>query len=354
MRGAAYLLLHRDAEAEKEFAGLRDSVAPVLGDYVANQTVEFHRMQAAFYGGRYDRVIQMWPRLPRSWWTLYALDVGRAYLQGGMLAEAEHHLRLARKAQQAYFMNGDMQAQHNLLTWMLAQFYLAQVLDKSRRPTEAIAHYQDFVKHFEKSSPPLPQIAAARAALSRVQFSERGKLLFSDEFSGNRFGPGWKDAGQPGAGNRDRRWLGYRLDTPRRGGIGGTQPPHRLSQCNIRILVPDRGPRQISLSLDHKDRTLARLYLNPKAMVLRAIQPSEQDGSAMVTLERLEIAIEAGNWHKVVVEVLGKRIIAQLDDKLTVSGKMAALDIDKTGFALSVDAANASFDYVRMYEVLPR
>ena len=35
LRGTVYLLLHREAEAEKEFAGLRDSIAPILGDYVA-------------------------------------------------------------------------------------------------------------------------------------------------------------------------------------------------------------------------------------------------------------------------------------------------------------------------------
>src|SRR5438270_13392402 len=99
-------------------------------------------MQAAWYAGYFDRVIQMWPRLPRSWWSLYALDVGRAYLQTGVFAEAEHHLRLARKAQQAFFMNTDMLAQHNMLTWMLAQFYLAQALEKTVRRAEAVAQYQ--------------------------------------------------------------------------------------------------------------------------------------------------------------------------------------------------------------------
>ena len=125
LRGTAYLLLHREAEAEKEFDGLRHAIAPIVGDYVAQQTVEFHRMQAALYAGRFDRVTEIWPGLPRSWWSLYALDVGRAYLHSGIFTEAEHHLRLARKAQQAFFMNSDMQAQHNLLTWMLAGFYLA-------------------------------------------------------------------------------------------------------------------------------------------------------------------------------------------------------------------------------------
>ena len=152
LRGTAYLLLHREAEGEKEFDGLRHAIAPIVGDYVAQQTVEFHRMQAALYAGRFDRVTEIWPRLPRSWWSLYALDVGRAYLHAGIFTEAEYHLRLARKAQQAFFMNSDMEAQHNLLTWMLAGFYLAQLLEKTGRRFEALAYYEEFVKHFESSA----------------------------------------------------------------------------------------------------------------------------------------------------------------------------------------------------------
>src|SRR5438105_4085070 len=98
-------------------------------------------MQAASCAGQFDRVIQMWPRLPRSFWSLYAFDVGRAYLQAGVFTEAEHYLRLAGKAQLAFFMNADMQAQHNLLTWMLAQFNLGPVLEKTGRENEAIANY---------------------------------------------------------------------------------------------------------------------------------------------------------------------------------------------------------------------
>ena len=52
IRGAAYLLLKKDAAAEKEFADLRASVTPLVGEYVAGKTVDLHRLQAAGYAGR--------------------------------------------------------------------------------------------------------------------------------------------------------------------------------------------------------------------------------------------------------------------------------------------------------------
>ena len=57
-------------------------------------------------------------------------------------------------------MNSDMQAQHNLLTWMLAGFYLGQLLEKTGRRFEALAHYEEFIKHFESSASSLKTRAA--------------------------------------------------------------------------------------------------------------------------------------------------------------------------------------------------
>jgi tetratricopeptide (TPR) repeat protein/tRNA A-37 threonylcarbamoyl transferase component Bud32 len=99
-RGTACLLLKKDAEAEKEFADLRASVTPLVGEYVAGKTVELHRLQAADYAGRWKEVLASWPQLGQQFWDLYSLDVGRAYFETGMLAEAERQLRFALKTGQ--------------------------------------------------------------------------------------------------------------------------------------------------------------------------------------------------------------------------------------------------------------
>ena len=320
VRGTAHLLLHQETEAESEFAVLRNSIGPMLGDYVAGKTIEFHRMQAAAYAGRFDRVIEMWPRLPRSWWSLYALDVGRAYLQTGVFTEAEHHLRLARKAQQAYFMNGDMQAQHNFLTWMLAGFYLAQVLEKTGRRAEAIAYYEDFARHFENAPASLPQIAAARAALSLVRLSARGKLVFSDETSGNRL-----DRGQ------FRRLI-----------------PYHDAIFELSFRVEDGG--QINLHVSNEYGTLASVVLNPRQISLEAVQPDESGGLTMRSLDRFATIVEPGKSHKVIVEVHGKPIVRTYD-RWTWRARARRWMSTGTVFTLSIDRSSATLDYLRMYEV---
>ena len=85
-------------------------------------------------------------------------------------------------------------------------------------------------------------------------------------------------------------------------------------------------------------------------MVLQTDKPAKLD----VKPERLaavDTAIAAGEWHKVVVEVRGKRMTAQLDGKQTISGESGRVDVDKSDFGFPVSGVSASFDYVRVYEI---
>jgi tetratricopeptide (TPR) repeat protein len=166
-RGTAYLLLKKDPAAEKEFAALRASVTPLVGEYMAGKTVELCRLQAAAYAGRWPEVIESWPQLGQQFWDSYALDLGRAYLETGMLSEAERHLRFAQTAAQFWGIP-TQHARANFVSHTLARFYLGRVLEQTGKKADAINAYKEFLSHFENSTAKLPQIAEARAALKRL------------------------------------------------------------------------------------------------------------------------------------------------------------------------------------------
>ena len=166
-RGTAYLLWKKDVAAEKEFAALRASLTPLVGDYMAGKTVELCRLDAAAYAGRWQEVIASWPQLASQQRNLFALDVGRAYLEMSMLPDAERHLRFALLAQRIW-AGEDNLASANFLSYTLAQFYVGRILEQTGKKAEAINAYQEFLGHFENSTAKLPQIAEARAALKRL------------------------------------------------------------------------------------------------------------------------------------------------------------------------------------------
>jgi len=165
--GTAYLLMKKDAEAEKEFAALRASLTPLVGDYMGGKRVEFHRFQATAYAGQWQKVMASWPQLAGQYRDLFSLDVGRAYLQMGMPSDAERHLRFTALAQRMWG-NEDYLANASFLSYTLADFYLGRDLEETGKKAEAINAYKEFLSHFENSTAKLPQIAEARAALKRL------------------------------------------------------------------------------------------------------------------------------------------------------------------------------------------
>ena len=167
VRAMAYTLLRNEAASEKEYALARSLLAPQIGEYAAANAVDLSRLLASSYAGRWQEVVTNWPRVGTQNWPLYALGVGRAYLETGGLPEAERHLRVALLAHRVWPNTGALMA-HNFLTFTLAQYYMARVFEQTGKKAEAINAYQEFLSHFENSNAKLPQIAEARAALKRL------------------------------------------------------------------------------------------------------------------------------------------------------------------------------------------
>jgi hypothetical protein len=85
-------------------------------------------------------------------------------------------------------------------------------------------------------------------------------------------------------------------------------------------------------------------------MVLQTDKPAKLDIKPE-KLATVETSIAPGEWHKVVVEVHGKRMTAQIDGKQTITGESPRVDVEKGDFGFPVNGVSASFDYVRVYEI---
>src|SRR5262249_16916394 len=144
--------------------------------------------------------------------------------------------------------------------------------------------YQDFVRHFEHSPAHLPQIAEARARATLVRLSKPGKLLFNADFSGTAPAPGWS---------------------------------HRLAYHNaiFEFSVRLNGTDTIELILSNKSGRVCHLFLKSDSIGIQTAQPAAQ------SMAHLDTSSELGKWHTVVVEVDGKRMVAQLDGRYTIGGE---------------------------------
>jgi hypothetical protein len=185
------------------------------------------------------------------------------------------------------------------------------------------------------------------AASTEPGFSDRGKVLFSDDFNGSALDAGWGKG--PG------------LWEVTGGAVKGSERPedhhnavrrHPLQYHDavFEFTVRFDGAKAAHLSINNKDGHVCRLILTPKGMVLQTDKPAKLDIKPE-KLAALDTPISTGEWHKVVLEVRGRRMTAQLDGKQTISGESARVDVEKGDFGFPVSGVSASFDYVRVYEI---
>jgi hypothetical protein len=101
---------------------------------------------------------------PRNLRNFFGLAAGRSNLVLARLDAAEGHLNFARQTQLTFGVPGLYEA-HNLLAFLLGEFYLGQLAAHRGRKEEARRKFDFFLKHFSHSPARLPQITEARAGL---------------------------------------------------------------------------------------------------------------------------------------------------------------------------------------------
>jgi eukaryotic-like serine/threonine-protein kinase len=167
IRGVAYLVLKNQPAAEKELAAAQAAAAVALGDFVAQKNIAGDRMLAASYSGHWQEVISDFDQLPGDFRALYNFQLGRAYAESGMAAQAEQQLRIAR--QRGLERSNDLVLSNlDFLSYTMSGYYLAKVYEQEGKKAEAINLYQEFLSHFENSGAQLPQVPEAQAALKRL------------------------------------------------------------------------------------------------------------------------------------------------------------------------------------------
>ncbi len=178
-----------------------------------------------------------------------------------------------------------------------------------------------------------------------ARLAVRGKLLFSDDFSSGALGAEWK----PLKGTWDVA----------DGALRGKEKAEDKHAAVLKYLRPYRnlavqfsfkfdGAKQASLSMDGKGH-VCRVVLTPKGFTLR------KDGSAdksvkAVDLGKGEIELKPGEWHTMLVEVVGDTLLAQVDDKVVVHGSNAGIDVDKASIGFPVAGEGIVIDDVRVWE----
>jgi hypothetical protein len=181
-----------------------------------------------------------------------------------------------------------------------------------------------------------------------TNLSVRGKLVFSDDFSGPELSKEWKVA--------KGKW--EIVD----GTLKGTELPSDNHAAVIKHPLPARnvvlqfsfqfnGARSLALSFDGKGH-VCRVTLSPTGFQVVRNVPKD-GGEKPAILGKGAIDLKAGEWHALLVEIQGREMLAQVDDKVFAFGENDGIDLQKTTFGFPTGGESIRIDDVRVWEATP-
>lgn len=181
-----------------------------------------------------------------------------------------------------------------------------------------------------------------------AHFDARGPLLFSEDFSGPALDKGW--LGKPG------KWemvdgAAKVSELPEDKHAAVRRHPLQYHDAIFEFAFEFEGAKMIALSLNNKGGHVCRLIVNPKGMILQVDQPNAASELKAVRLASSTTTVESGKWHKVIMEVHGSRMIAQVDDAPPVSGENPRVDVDKADVGIPVAGVSAKVKDLKVYAV---
>ena len=133
--------------------------------------------------------------------------------------------------------------------------------------------------------------------------AERGKLIFSENFSGSVLASGWN--GKPGAWEVANGAVKISEKAEDKH-AAVRRHPLKYRDAMFEFSFQFDGAKMIALSLNNKDGHVCRLSINPRGMVLQTDKPNQKSDVKPERLASLNTAVEEGKWHNVVVQVQGR------------------------------------------------
>jgi hypothetical protein len=201
---------------------------------------------------------------------------------------------------------------------------------------------------------PLAAVAIVRAAdpppAPATLMAAPGKLLVSDDLAA--LAKPWaagKGKWTPADGGGLR---GAEVAADKHGAVMRRPVPFKdaVIQYSFRL----DGAKQTSLSINMAKGHLCRVLVNKDGLTVRKDDADHEGPDKAATLDTKKLTVEPGTWHTLVVELVGKEMVATLDGKHTAFGGHDALAADKANVGLTVAGESAAFKDFRVWDATPK
>jgi len=113
------------------------------------------------------------------------------------------------------------------------------------------------------------------------------------------------------------------------------------------------GAKQTTLSINDAKEHLCRVLIRPDGFTVQKDSHDHGVSDKAVVFKTIATPIKPGEWHTLVVEILGQEMLASLDGDKVGFGAHELIGTEKANFGLTVNGQTASFKNLRVWEALP-
>lgn len=191
--------------------------------------------------------------------------------------------------------------------------------------------------------------AADSAAEPKTLLAERGKLLVTDDLNAAPANP-WKVA--KGKWEVvDGAWHGEELPADKHPGV--VRRPLAFKDAIIQYSFKLEGGKQTTLSINTEKEHLCRVLIRPDAFIVQKDDMDHEGPDKAVVFQTIKTAIKPGEWHTVVVEILGNEMVASLDGEKVGFGSHEAISKEKANFGFTIGGGGVALKNLRVWEATP-
>ncbi len=197
----------------------------------------------------------------------------------------------------------------------------------------------------------LPLCASFAADAPKTLLAEPGKQLLSDDLKTAPDGKEWKAA--------KGKW--EVMD----GILSGAEKPedkhgavmrHALAFENavIQYEVKLDGAKMTTLSISDAKEHVCRVLLNPTGFTVQKDDHDHDGPDKAVIFGRQNIPLKTGEWHTVVLEIVGDTMLATVDGAHATFGSDPLLATKKANLGFTVAGQSTSFRNLRVWDAVPK
>jgi hypothetical protein len=113
------------------------------------------------------------------------------------------------------------------------------------------------------------------------------------------------------------------------------------------------GAKQAALSINDAKEHVCRVMIRPDGFIVQKDSHDHGASDKAVVFKNVSTPIKAGEWHTLVVEILGQEMLASIDGDKVGFGENELIGTQKANFGLVISGQTASIKNLRVWEALP-